>query len=332
MGVVETAGTAHVGARTVVGAELVEPRRLELVERTLPQLRATDVLVEVSGCGICTSDIDFWMGRSNRAMPAALGHEPAGVVVDIGADVTRVEPGDRVACWVEEGGFAGALVTDEKYCLPVGATCAEPALAEPLACVVNAVELVAPALADDVVIVGAGFMGNLLQLVLRLRGARTVTVGDVRLDALERARGLGATAVVDTSADDLAARVAELTEGRGADIGFEVTGLNVGLELAAGATRMSGKVCIVGYHQGGKRELDLGRWNWMAYDIVNAHFREQATILGGMRTGLRLMEAGLLDAQSLITHKFPLERISEAFETAAAKDVGFVKALIRPHM
>jgi L-iditol 2-dehydrogenase len=154
------------GGTRVVSAVLVEAGRLDLVERVLPPVGRTNVLVEVTACGICTSDIDFWMGRSDRKLPALLGHEPAGVVVDVGREVTRVRRGDRVACWAEEGGFGHALVTDEKHCIPVGATCAQPALAEPVACVVNAVELAAPALADDIVIFGAGFMGNLLQLAL----------------------------------------------------------------------------------------------------------------------------------------------------------------------
>jgi L-iditol 2-dehydrogenase len=315
---------------TTVGAFLIEPRRLELRERELPAVGPTDVLVDITACGICTSDIDFWLGRSDRQTPAPLGHEPAGIVAEVGSEVSLVKPGDRVACWVEGGGFSQALVIDEKYCMPVGDNCRQPALAEPLACVVNTVGLAAPSLAEDVVIVGGGFMGNLLQVVLRLRGPRTVTVADVRLDALERAQRLGATHTVDTSADDLVRRVAEITEGRGADISFEVTGVSAGLELAASATRMSGKVCIVGYHQGGMREIPLGRWNWMAFDIVNAHFREERTILSGMRTGLRLMEAKLLDLDDLVTHVYPLERIEEAFETAAAKPDGFVKGMVEP--
>jgi threonine dehydrogenase-like Zn-dependent dehydrogenase len=110
---------------------------------------------------------------------------------------------------------------------------------------------------------------------------------------------------------------------------FEVTGTNRGLDLAEAVTRMSGKLCIVGYHQGGTREIRLGYWNWMAFNIVNAHFRDKGTILSGMRTGLRLVEAGLLDPTPLFTNSYPLESIEEAFQTAAAKQPGFVKAVVR---
>ena len=314
----------------MLGAVLVEPLRIEVVERKLPDLGPTDVRVRVTDCGVCASDVDFWQGKSQRPMPEPLGHEPAGIVVEVGRDVTSIAPGDRVACWVENGGFSEELVTDERFCIAVGPDCPHPEIAEPLGCVVNAVELAAPALADDIVIVGAGFMGNLLQLVVSLRGPRSVTVADIRPAALERALSFGATTVVDTSRETLADHVASSTGG-GADVVFEVTGAQAGLDLAESATRMSGKLCIVGYHQGGAREIRLGYWNWMAFDIVNAHFRDPTTILAGMRKALRLVEACALDVAPLMTSAFPLERIDEAFESAVAKPDAFVKAIVQPN-
>ncbi len=312
-------------------AVLVEPFRIEVVERELPPLGPTDVLIQVSECGVCASDVDFWQGKSQRPMPEPLGHEPAGVVLEVGREVRAVSPGMRVACWVEGAGFSDALVTEERFCIPLDDECAHPEIAEPLGCIVNTVELAAPSLGDDIVIIGAGFMGTLLQLTAQLRGARTVTVADIRPEALERALRLGATHVVDSSVEDLGERVAEITGRGGADVSFEVTGTNSGLALAEETTRMSGKLCIVGYHQDGTRQIRLGHWNWMAFTIVNAHFRDKDTILAGMRTATRLMSAGLIDVGSLITHTFPLEQIDEAFQAAAAKPEGFLKAIIKPN-
>ena len=79
---------------------------------------------------------------------------------------------------------------------------------------------------------------------------------------------------MDTANESLSDVGIELTDGKGADVTYEVTGTNAGLDLAGDVTRMSGKICIVGYHQGGPRTIPLGRWNWMAFQIVNAHFRE----------------------------------------------------------
>jgi L-iditol 2-dehydrogenase len=316
---------------SVRSAVLVEPGRIELAERSLPPLGRRDVLIRVTGCGVCTGDVDFWLGKSGRPVPAALGHEVAGVVLEVGPAVRTVTPGDVVACSVGEGGYAEALVLDERSCLAVDSQCRYPVVAEPLGCMVNAVGLAAPQLADDVAIIGAGFMGSLLQLVVQLRGHRTVTVADIRPDALARAARLGASYTVDTAAEDLGQRIAEITGGRGADVSFEVTGVNAGLELAAAATRMSGKLCIVGFHQDGTRSIRLGHWNWMAFSILNAHFREKSTVLSGMRAGLRLMSAGVLDVAPLVSNFYPLERIDAAFQDAAAKPAGFVKAVIEPN-
>jgi L-iditol 2-dehydrogenase len=311
-------------------ALLTQPFRIDIVDRDLPSMSRSQVRVRVLQCGVCTSELDMWAGKAIEKLPAALGHEVAGVVEEVGDDVATVRIGDKVAVWVDGGGFAEQAVVEERHCVPVADGVAYPAVAEPLACVVNAVELAAPSLADDVVIIGAGYMGNLLQMVTALKGPRTITVADIRQDALARAGKLGATRVVDTSAESLTDVVEEVTEGRGADVTYEVTGIERGLELAGQVTRMSGKLCIVGYHQGGTRSIPLATWNWMAFNLVNAHFRDNDAIMTGMRTGMRLVNAGVLDATQLVTGSFPLAETGRAFETAAAKPNGFVKAVVVP--
>jgi L-iditol 2-dehydrogenase len=312
-------------------ALLTQPFQIDIVDRELPSVSGSMVRVRVLQCGVCTSELDMWSGRAAEKLPVALGHEVAGVVEEVGEDVATVKVADRVAVWVHGGGFAEEVVVEERYCVAVADGVAYPAVAEPLACVVNAVELAAPALADDVVIIGAGYMGNLIQMVTALKGPRTITVADVREDALARAAELGATRVVDTSTQSLPRVVEEITDGRGADVTYEVTGIERGLVLAGEVTRMSGKLCIVGYHQGGTRSVPLADWNWMAFDLVNAHFRDIDTIMRGMRTGMRLVNAGVLDAAQLVTGSFSLDEIGRAFETAAAKPDGFVKAVVEPH-
>jgi L-iditol 2-dehydrogenase len=311
-------------------AVLARPGEIEFVDRELPPVGARQARIRVRQCGLCTSEIDLWTGKAPDKLPAAIGHEIAGEVIEVGDEVSTLRLGDNVAAWVEGGGFAEEAMVEERYCVPVAAGVTYPAVAEPLACVVNAVELAAPDLADDVVIVGAGYMGNLVQLVSELKGARTITVADVRDDALQRAADLGATRVVDTRRESLADAVAEVTDGRGADLSYEVTGIQPGLDLAGEVTRMSGKVCIVGYHQGGPRTLPLAQWNWMAFKVINAHFREIDTIMAGMRAGMRLVNAGKLDVSSLVSGSYPLERLADAFETAVAKPDGFIKAVVIP--
>lgn len=93
-------------------------------------------------------------------------------------------------------------------------------------------------------------------------------------------------------------------------------------------TRMSGKAVVVGYHQDGRREIPLAQWNWMAFQVLNAHFREVSTIMHGMRIGMRLLTSGRLSIEGLVTHRFTLPEINQAFESAHANPEGFVKSTV----
>src|SRR5215216_3465360 len=254
-------------------AALQGPRQFEVMDAPLPEIAPDEVLLRVAACGVCTSELDQWEGKANIDYPHYPGHEVSGIVEQVGSKVQAFQPGDKVGAWVTSRGFAEYVAVKAEYCFPAGSVPLHLALAEPLACAVNAVELAAPAPGDDVVIVGAGFMGNLVQQLVQLKGPREVIVADTRPDALALAARLGATRTVDVRGESLADAVWEATGGAGADVSFEVTGTQSGLSSLADATRMSGKVAIVGFHQGGTRELPLGAWNWMAFEVVNAHFR-----------------------------------------------------------
>jgi L-iditol 2-dehydrogenase len=301
-------------------AVLNAPRQLDIAEQPVPEPGAGEVRLRVASCGVCASELDMWEGRAAIEYPRFPGHEVSGIVDRAGPGVHSLRPGDPVAAWVTERGFADYVTVRAEHCFPAGSVPLDVALAEPLACAVNAVERAAPALGDHVVIVGAGFMGNLVQKLVGLTGPRAVTVADTRPDALERAAALGATRTVDVREESLA--------GLDADVAFEVTGVQGGLIAAGDAVRMSGKLVIVGFHQGGMREIPLGAWNWMALDIVNAHFRDVDQIMRGMRAGMRLLTSGRLQLDDLVTHRFALEDVNDAFAVAVEKPTGFVKASI----
>jgi L-iditol 2-dehydrogenase len=308
-------------------AVLTGPGRFEIEDVPQPVPARDGVLVRVAACGVCSSELAAFAGDGG-AYPRFIGHEVSGTVVDVGPEVTGLAPGDPVGCWVTSHGFADYVAVNGAYCVPTGGVPLDEALAEPLACAVNAVEEADVRLGDDVVLIGAGFMGNLVQKLVRLRGARRLIVADTRPDALARAAALGATRVVDVRAESLADVVAAETGGQGADITFEATGTQAALDVVGATTRMSGKVVLVGFHQGEARRVDLAHWNWMAFGIVNAHYRDLATIMRGMDVGMRLLTAGKLSLGPLVSHRFPLERVGAAFETARAKPDGFVKAVV----
>jgi len=300
----------------------------DIEEAPVPEIRADEVLVRVVVSGVCASELEPWIDGPPPGEVRYPGHEVSGIVADVGSEVSELSIGDRVGVWVTERGFAEYVAVRAAYCFPAGDGPLDEALAEPIACAVNAVEAAQVRLADDIVLIGAGFMGNLVQILAALRGPRQVIVADARPDALERAAKLGATRVVDVTRESLPDVVRSLTDGRGADITFECSGNQRALATCGETTRMSGAITIVGYHQGADRQLPLAYWNWMAFRLVNAHFRDRAVILRGMEVGMRLLAAGVISTEQLVTHRFPLERINEAFATLRDKPEGFAKAVV----
>jgi L-iditol 2-dehydrogenase len=312
-------------------AVLTEPRRFEIADEPLPAVGPDEVLLRVAACGVCASELDIYQGLAGHASyPWRPGHEVSGVVERVGERVAGFAPGDPVAVWVTARGYGEYVAVPADHCFPAGDVPLDLALGEPLACAVNAVELAGIALGDDVVVVGAGFMGQLVLRLVQLRGPRRVVVADVRDDALARAAAAGATATVNPAREPLAERVAELTGGAGADVTIEATGSQGALDAIGGCTRMSGTLVIAGYHQGPPRQVPLAEWNWNAFRIANAHFRDVPTILRGMRAAMRLVTSGRVSLEGLVTHRFPLATIDEAFRTAIEKPDGFVKATVTP--
>jgi threonine dehydrogenase-like Zn-dependent dehydrogenase len=308
---------------------LREPRQFDIIEEAVPTIADDELLIRVAACGVCTSDLDVWLGGQGQTYPRFLGHEVSGVIEQMGGDVNNgLRPGDRVAAWVTGRGYADYVAVKAEYVLSAGDLPLDEALAEPMACAVNTVEMANISLGDDVVLIGAGFMGALVQRLVMLQGPRHLIVADTRADTLERASRAGATHTVNVNEESLPDVVKRLTDGKGADVSFEVTGKQAPLLMLGDVTRMSGKLVIVGYHQGDMRQIPLGYWNWMAFQILNAHFRDVATIMRGMRIGMRLLTSGRLSLADLVTHRFPLEQIGVAFQTAYEKPAGFVKSVI----
>jgi L-iditol 2-dehydrogenase len=305
-------------------AVLTAPGRFEIADAPPPEPAPDEVVLAVAACGVCASELPVWSGTVPADYPRHLGHEVSGTVVATGRDVRTPAVGTPVGAWVTSHGFAELVAAKAEHCRPAGDVPLDQVLAEPLSCAVNAVEKAGVRLGDDVVVVGAGFMGNLVQALVRLRGIRRLIVADTRPDALERAAALGATEVVDVRNRSLPEVVGEA----GADITFECTGAQSALDTIGEVTRMSGKLVLVGFHQGEPRRIPLAHWNWMAFDIVNAHFRDPAVIVRGLDVGMRLLTAGAVSLEPLVTHRFPLEQIGAAFEAARDKPPGFAKATV----
>ncbi|HAV24204.1 MAG TPA: hypothetical protein DCX46_12095 [Bacteroidetes bacterium] len=311
-------------------AILQAPRKFTLEERPTPEIRGDEILVKTRASGICTSELDMWQGKAvGLEFPRFIGHEPAGVVEAVGSDVSSIRPGDHVAVWSEGKAYAEYFAAKEAHAYKLkGGIPFDHALGEPIACAVNGVRKANVQLNDKVCIVGCGFMGLIMVQVFNASGAGMVIAVDTRDSILELARGVGATHTVNSKSVDPRTAIKELTDGKGVDIGVEGAGNQQTLDLTADLVRMEGKLEVFGYHQGEPRRVNWGYWNWMAFQIINGHTRSGSVYVEGMKIGLQLLEAGKLDMNSLVTHRFALHEINRAFEIASSKQEGFVKGVI----
>ena len=310
-------------------AILTKPGRFELVDRPRPSLSNGDILVSTRVCGICTSELDMWEGDANIEFPRFAGHEVSGVVEDVGGSVAGIRPGDRVALYAEGEGFAEFVRVPSDWAVVLDADVPfDLALGEPIACAVNGVRKARPELGESVCIVGCGFMGLIMLQIFRARGVGKVIAVDTRSSVLDLAESLGADHVLNPKEQDVKEAVMDLTSGRGVDIGVEGAGIQATLDMTVSLVRMEGKLEVFGFHQGERRTVDWGYWNWMAFDVVNGHTRNRAKYVEGMRIGLDMMASGKLEMAPLVTHRFDLADINEGFKTAAAKADDYVKGVV----
>jgi L-iditol 2-dehydrogenase len=310
-------------------ATLAAPRRFEIHEVPVPEVGRDEVLIKVKTCGICTGELELWSNEGFKNHPIRIGHEVAGEIAAVGAEVTSVRVGDLVAAINEREGFADFCRTaaDRVAKLPDGVPVAI-AMGEPVACAVNAARRINPDYQDTVVLVGCGYMGLLLLQILKARSPRRIIAIDARQEAVDRAKAHGADVALNVTEQDVRQIVADLTEGKGAQIVIEATGTQNGLTLCGDLVAIRGRLVIYGYHQGAPRQVNVQQWNWKGLDVTNAHERDYKVYVAGMKAGLDLIAQGKVSMGDFVTHRFPLSQINEAFAFAHAKPPGYVKATV----
>ena len=304
-------------------AVLSAPRELVLADRPPPQPGPGQVRVRVEGAGICASELPLWEGRAwfrYPREPGEPGHEGWGRIDAMGAEVANLRVGQRVAV-ISHRAHAEMDVAEAGNVVPLPSTLRDtsPFPGEPLACAINAMRRAAVHRGERVAVVGCGFMGLLLVQLCAASGCEVAAISRGR-SALERASGSGATS---------AWRVGDpsLERQRLFDVTFEVTGHQEPLDLAARLTRVRGRLVIVGYHQDGRRSVDMQLWNWRGLDVINAHERDPAAYVAGLREAVDAVASARLDPEPLVTHRYPLEELDEAYRISAARPEGFIKAV-----
>jgi threonine dehydrogenase-like Zn-dependent dehydrogenase len=183
---------------------------------------------------------------------------------------------------------------------------------------------------ETVAVAGIGFLGAILVRLASNVGARVFAISR-RSESLDLARKMGAAETIPL--DDhqrIIERVGELTNGRLCDRVIEAVGKQWPLDLAAELTREGGGLIVAGYHQDGPRRVNMQLWNWRGFDVINAHERDPAVAIRGMREAVAAIEAGLIDPALVVTHRYPLEQLGDALDAARDRPGNFVKAVVVP--
>lgn len=309
---------------------LIAPQQSRVEERPIPATGPEDVLVRVKICGVCASELHGWHGDGER-YPRAYGHEVVGEVVEVGRRVAHIRPG-MIVTGLFMKGFAEYAAVHERSVIPVPEGIdAASALGEPLMCIMSGARRTKVDLGDTVAVVGLGFMGLLMLQAVGLKGPVKLTGIDLRQEVLDAALRLGADEVFipeDVPEDYKLTKWKDFGTGWGVNVVVEASGTQPGLTLAGQMVKAHGILSILGYHQGGPRQVDMKLWNWKALEVLNAHERRPDYQMDCMRRGLGLLAAGKIDMASLITHRYGLEDVDAAFHTLLNKPPGFIKAII----
>ncbi len=332
--------------------------RVEEVPR--PEVSAPDMcLVRIGACGICGSDVHFFrhgkIGEFVVTAPMSLGHEAAGTVVAVGAEVTHLRVGDRVAiepgatcrrcefcktgrynlcasvtflaCPPHDGAFAEYLAwpADYLFPLPEGVSLEEGAMVEPFAVGLHAARRAGVRAADWVLVSGSGPIGLCALQAARACGATRLIVSDMVPSRLERAARLGATHTVNLRTASLQNTVSEITGGRGVDVVFECSGTIPAVHDAVEVVRRGGTVQLVGNFTVELPPIPLQRM-----------VERELTVSGLFRyancypLAIDLIAGGKVDLKSLITHRYPLSEVPGAIAWVDENKDQVIKAVIEP--
>ena len=322
-------------------ARLVAINRMELFDEPMPHVRLGKVVVQVRAAGICGSDLHYFscggLGSRPASFPMSLGHEASGVVVASmygsafsEGDRVAIEPGlacGSCACCrrgmmnlCSNGEFMGAgqpgafseyLLTDERQLvkLPESVSYEEGAMLEPLGVAMHAVRMARVGLGESVAVLGAGPIGMCVAMVARYAGASLVYVEE----PLEYRAGLARTVL--GAQDEM--------PSSGMDVAFDCAGMQRSVHDCFDCAAPGGRVVLVG----------IPTYDYLQYNPHVSRLKE-LSIINVRRSNvslercLALFVSRGLPLASLVSHIWPLEKIQEAFETAAEYRDGILKGVI----
>lgn len=327
------------------------PGDMRLDDVPVPVAGPRDVVVRVLACGVCGSDLGYVAqgglgGAEPLKQPLPIGHEFAGVVESVGAQVEGIRPGMRCAVnpddgYIGGGGPEGAMapfilipnarVGSTIYPIPDTLSPERAALAEPLSVALHGINIAQVTPESRVAVIGAGPIGLSAVVMLRHKGVKDIVVIDLSDARLEKATRLGARAVINPSRRPVAEALGDL-HGKGERFGVPYVGTDVyldaagsipALEAAYDVAKFRSKFIIIALY---KKPFQLNLFKMMANEIMvsgsiaverHAEFGECLDMLAG----------GEIDVEPLISHRIAFDQVEDAFRIAADAD-GSAKVML----
>ena len=332
--------------------------KIGFVEREIPTPKDNEVLVKLEYVGICGSDLHYYetgaIGDYVVEPPFVLGHEPGGVVVEVGEKVSHLKVGDRVA--LEPGKTCGhcefcrqgkynlcpdvvffatppvdgvfqeyvAHEADLCFKLPDNVSTMEGALIEPLAVGFHAAIQGDAHLGQKAVVMGAGCIGLVSMMALKARGVSEVYVVDIMEKRLEKALELGAAAVINGAKEDVLEGVKELTNGKGADLVIETAGTEITTRQAVHMAKKGSNIVLVGYSKSGEITLPMS----LVLDkelTIKSVFRYRHIY----PMAIEAVASGKVNLKGIVTDIFTLDEAQKAMDYSVNNKADIVKAVIK---
>ncbi len=330
----------------MLACEIHGARDLRVVQRPAEALKPTEVLVGVKAVGICGSDLHYHKhGRVGDFVirePLVPGHEASGQVLEVGAQVLTVRPGDRIAvhparscgscryCRLGasnhcenvyfigsasrfphmQGAMREGVVVDQRQCVPIpdGVSFTVAAFAEPLSVALHAVRQAGSLLGQSVMVMGAGPIGAMVVMAARLAGAREVIAVDMVEFTLAACARVGATSTINVLRD----RAALAAGKESVDVCFEASGSYAGLKSCIQATRAQGKIVQIGTLSGNSDGCPFNQIMVKSLSYIGS-FR----FVDEFASSVDYLCRGVVDIAPLLSAVVPVACVHEAFALAA---------------
>lgn len=322
-----------------------------------PEISDNEVLIKMLACGLCGTDIQKIRGDS-VTKPTVLGHEVVGQIVKKGKNINNYQLGDRVItaihvpCFtchycnkghyticeqfrtnnIDPGGFAEFIRIPELHLKHLthkvsdNVTDEEATLIEPIACCLHGLKQADIRPDDSVLIMGAGTIGILHAQLAKIKGANKVIVSDMSEYKLQKALKVGSDYAINIAEKDIISEVNQITNGQGVDVIVIAAGVSSLVSDAVNMVRRAGRIIVFsGFDKNKLVTLDASRF-----------FKDEISIIGTYSVtpyefpeALDLLEKRKLNTDEMITHVFPLDKLSEAIDLSTDPKQSVLKVIIK---